>query len=458
MPIQFIDHAHTDQTTKRLVRSHAAKGKNLGRKLNRPSRVQRAKAVVARDKSIIPSTRDVGPVESIERAHPDARIRALATVDRPFGDEFFAVPFAYQSRTLLQKACRFVAAPLYPPALGAAIVVERARNHWGELMFEDETFFHGALALFVATASAASLTPAEQLAAAQHLSRTLALVGARLGGADALSDRSLATVVALTMIDRLRGAHRAGLVHLDGLARMVALRGGLPALVRHRPAIARKVLHADLEFALALGAPARYPLALVPGAATLAWLRARAPGPGEEQEEDEVRDLLRDARAVAWLVNNSPDHGVRLPAPAFYDVLVLLGHRLVAFRALCRGPPRRATHSQTDAALHLALIAFLTTFFFSIGRRRMSIPLLAPLLHDALRTWPGADGDARDLEMALWILCTAKSAAFAHADEDVWLAPKLMLVAQRLELRSWTEVIEKIFGPLCTPEYHRHAA
>ena len=77
--------------------------------------------------------------------------------------------------------------------------------------------------------------------ALRHLSCTFRMVNERLSGNDALSDTSMAVIVAMTQYERLRGQYHQGLVHFKGLQQMVKLRGGITQLVSDAPALAQKL-------------------------------------------------------------------------------------------------------------------------------------------------------------------------------------------------------------------------
>lgn len=66
--------------------------------------------------------------------------------------------------------------------------------------------------------------------ALHHLAETLFHVNARLQGEDALSDSTLAIVVSLINQEQIRNEHSGARVHIDGVRRIVALRGGLDEL------------------------------------------------------------------------------------------------------------------------------------------------------------------------------------------------------------------------------------
>jgi hypothetical protein len=74
-----------------------------------------------------------------------------------------------------------------------------------------------------------------------HLSHTFKLVNKKLSGSEATADTTFAAVVAMTQYSRLSGKHEQGLVHLDGLQRMAAMRGGIRHLAGTHPALTRKI-------------------------------------------------------------------------------------------------------------------------------------------------------------------------------------------------------------------------
>jgi hypothetical protein len=77
--------------------------------------------------------------------------------------------------------------------------------------------------------------------ATHHISQALRLVNEKLSGTDAISNTNIAVVVIMAQFERLRNHYRQGLVHLDGLQRMVELRGGISQLKRDKPSLAHKI-------------------------------------------------------------------------------------------------------------------------------------------------------------------------------------------------------------------------
>ena len=67
-------------------------------------------------------------------------------------------------------------------------------------------------------------------AAIYHLSNSLKYVRQRLESSEALSDSTMGIVMSLITQEQCRHQHKAASVHMDGLAEMIKLRGGLDSL------------------------------------------------------------------------------------------------------------------------------------------------------------------------------------------------------------------------------------
>ena len=99
--------------------------------------------------------------------------------------------------------------------------------------------FHCALA--VSTRS--TVHSVRQEASPQELRHAVTayhLVNVRLSGDLALSDETIAVVVALTIYERLQKKYHNSMLHFQGLSRMVELRGGISQLT-HNPGIVQKL-------------------------------------------------------------------------------------------------------------------------------------------------------------------------------------------------------------------------
>ena len=97
------------------------------------------------------------------------------------------------------------------------------------------------MAVFMTAFPSSTTTPNSQTARVSHICLALHLVNARLSGRDAASNETIAVVLVLGLYERYQGEYRRGLVHLDGLRRMLDLRGGIRELSTSKPDLARKI-------------------------------------------------------------------------------------------------------------------------------------------------------------------------------------------------------------------------
>lgn len=100
--------------------------------------------------------------------------------------------------------------------------------------------FHGTIALSLralSTRPEAGALPSTL--AMGHMARSLKLINARLAAKDGITDTNIAVIVVMTQYARMSGQLDDCRIHLDGLHRMIRLRGGINAI---RPDLAEKVL------------------------------------------------------------------------------------------------------------------------------------------------------------------------------------------------------------------------
>jgi hypothetical protein len=91
--------------------------------------------------------------------------------------------------------------------------------------------------------SLANPHPEQDTSAVQirHLCLALRLVNARLSSKDAVSNETLIAVLILGLYERYQGDFERGLVHLEGVRRMLDMRGGIREFAATGPSWARKV-------------------------------------------------------------------------------------------------------------------------------------------------------------------------------------------------------------------------
>jgi len=101
--------------------------------------------------------------------------------------------------------------------------------------------FHSAVAVSISALNNLVKQQDDPKEAMHHISQALRLVNKKLSGKDAISNTNIAVVLIMAQYERLQNHYRQGLVHLDGLQRMVELRGGISQLKRDKPSLALKI-------------------------------------------------------------------------------------------------------------------------------------------------------------------------------------------------------------------------
>lgn len=84
-------------------------------------------------------------------------------------------------------------------------------------------------------------TPPEAL---MHITQAFRLTNQKLSGDGALTNYTMASVVSLSLHEQLSRDYTRGRVHLDGLVKMVRLRGGLVRLPKE---LAQKICRYEIE-------------------------------------------------------------------------------------------------------------------------------------------------------------------------------------------------------------------
>lgn len=75
-----------------------------------------------------------------------------------------------------------------------------------------------------------------------HVSQAYSLVGRKLSGPEPVADDAIAGVVSLIIYQQIHNQYAIGLTHLNGLYRMIELRGGIGRLVQENLGLALKPL------------------------------------------------------------------------------------------------------------------------------------------------------------------------------------------------------------------------
>ncbi|OTB00690.1 hypothetical protein M426DRAFT_267228 [Hypoxylon sp. CI-4A] len=433
MPFEFVDNASIDRDARKRIRSHAARGKNVGK--THPSRKRRtALKTQTAEKTGSPTARHF--------------YTTVPLIERQIGDSLSVIPLPVElipeSRTLVQKAFFFLINVPYNPGLSSVVEFVGHKSIWVSFLFQDEAYFHCSIAMCLTAANSLVVTQDDYREAIRHLSASLRLVNERLSGEQALSDTTIASVVAMYQYERLRGQHNQALVHFQGLQRMIELRGGVSRLAQEKPALVQKVFRADIQIALYLGMSTRFSVEEVPGAAAIDWLRQKF---GDSRVHHlcqsypfsmlhtGLQDVLVDIAGFASFLNKDAGDDVKINGHTYHEALLLLGYRL--FR---QSPLKESRYSSTfEGILHLGLAIFISTFLLSHNHEYPDLPVLRELTLVLAQEDFGED-NAKE-EVLLWVLFLGGISLF-KGNLDGWLIQRTVQSTKRLGLQSWDDVCQ----------------
>jgi hypothetical protein len=261
----FIDGVKPSKDSKRVSRRHVMKGKNVGKRIHRPSRQMNG-------------TDTSSPSHHLnqDRHCPDEKTGPLSTIGRNLGDAILtqslpAVGVTPRSLKIINECKKLAhwvvtnlthsssvftstAKRLYPVNLGFSL--DEVKLMWVRILFTDnaseladthlraETLsnivylaYHCNVGLMQVCNEIFSGDGNGSVKVLHHLSRTLIRVQTRLASDDALSDSSIALVVSLISQEQISDQLDAAEIHAKGLEKMVQLRGGLGSLEGNVPLV-----------------------------------------------------------------------------------------------------------------------------------------------------------------------------------------------------------------------------
>ncbi|KAK7751742.1 hypothetical protein SLS62_006227 [Diatrype stigma] len=179
----FVDTTRNDKASKRRMRRFVMKGKNAGKTIHRPSRLALAE----------------------NHRRPPQSSTGSTALARVTGDDVDKnALFTYSGAlTMEYRHCL----PTYSlPFKVAPHLLKVINISCNEIFLGDGGTSQKAL---------------------YYLSRTFVQVRKRLASTDALSDATVGIVLSLINQEQIRKEHASARVHIDGLKRMIELRGGL---------------------------------------------------------------------------------------------------------------------------------------------------------------------------------------------------------------------------------------
>ncbi|EEA23674.1 conserved hypothetical protein [Talaromyces marneffei ATCC 18224] len=412
MPFEFIDNnARIDRKTRKRIRSLVATGKNAGKTVVRPSRI---KAFKEQSKyptifSSVPGSTDLKQQES---SSPN-ETASICEIERPIGDDVFFVFTPNQlnptSRYLAKRDC----------------LAEQ---------------------------------PNPSRDAIHHLCHTFRLVNKKLSESKHASMSTIATVLMLAQYERHQSEQYQGLVHLNGLQRLIGARGGALQLQKEMPIVMQKAFRVDLDFALYMGTTTTFNVSSVLTSRMIIFgtkidhlenLTANVVSlPGlSNQLGIELHNALLEATALAGQLNDAVASSTsKVNLYTFNANIILLGYRIISISSLSQ------SHQLTriENAIHLGLSIFVTTFMNGLDRKIPRMPFMSELLRALIKF-----GLQDDHSILLWLLFLGNATVLDPSDHD-WLAPMVAITALELGLHSWGEILKMLVGlPWVNTLYNR---
>jgi hypothetical protein len=277
----------------------------------------------------------------------------------------------------------------------------------------------------------------------KHMSKAFILINKKLSSDEALSDATLLMVLALVIVEQLHDEPQRWEVHLQGLFRIVELRGGL-AQYRDTWELAHKICRADIDFALSTGSRPQMQLdnisfileesvrSLNNNETTLTFPRTL------NALHPVLQSVAKDAIVLAKRVNGSDDR--ELHYREFQANVISICYRLLDLSSL----NAVVFNSTLDLSCYLGLTAFVVTIMLQFGNRRF---LRQQLLEERLRAFL-LDGNnfkrnSLDNSLMLWLLFIGRLSVLEDGDE-IWLLPRMAKEIDELGIEDLPGLFEQL--------------
>ncbi|KAI1133365.1 hypothetical protein F5Y10DRAFT_287747 [Nemania abortiva] len=440
MSFQFVDNSDINRKARKLIRSHVMKGKNCGKV--RVKRDRNPRPTV--DKSIVPygirNTPSDNETSIGAWGNPKCKSSILAVARQLANDMSLLslssmMAIAPQTMLHLRQLAFFVLDVISPAEFCQHTGVTEWM--WFQLTFSDEASMASACAAFVTGDSRHSPV------ALHHMSKVYRLVNERLSGNEALSDTTIAVVASINIYDRLYGDPQKALVHLNGVTRMIALKGGVRELAKRNFVIAEKAFRSDIELALHCGIKPKFSSDDVPRHLILVHPKDCPARHNHEEDEfvasvlyqlvrAELRDVVLDTLRFSHLLDRA-SHGRKLDPAAYQSTIIYISYRLLEIKL-----PHDSSGANDDfnTLIQLAMTGFQNTFCYGIGRKLITFPLLMERFRSVAQI---ISEHNRPRKMVIfWALLMGRISSLANGDDDLWLIPKLKILAHELGLHTWS--------------------
>ncbi|KAJ9149317.1 Fungal specific transcription factor domain-containing protein [Pleurostoma richardsiae] len=336
---------------------------------------------------------------------------------------------------------------LYP--FEVILAPDKREQFWFNNLMIDSAYLHAVI--FSTEAYYATLRGSSSShLAVKHMLKSLNIVAERIasGDRDATSDTTISAVISLTMAAFFYGDYEAGEMHMEGLYKIIMLRGGLASLRGDAYGIQSKACRVDLGHALSTG---RKPLFFADGISWDSYIATHAPianfdPPPPRGDVVEVVNFVekldwrlvniwRDLHEFAQLGNLAYQTQRQLQHDAFHEMMASIHYRLLHLLF---------SDSAADEAVRLGMLAFAATVFLQWVGVRLQYQRLRESLEAALRRLKNEVDDVPPW-LVVWLIASGSVSVFQEV-EGTWLQQWLDDTLKRVGVRSWGQARETLRG------------
>ncbi|KAH8671617.1 hypothetical protein BX600DRAFT_251067 [Xylariales sp. PMI_506] len=437
-----------DDDTRKLIRRHARKGRGNGKR-SRQS---------AQQGSLLGSWINQAHGQSYSSPSPSQDF--LKYIPPFMGQGFIAGPHIMQPIADYIQSATQSTHPIEP-----CIDRSEERYRWFAEVNQDPNYIN--IAWYISTTYfAIAGTPTFTRDAVMHMNKAIALVQEKLAEpSSATADSTLFCVLALAIVSDDIESHDMAMVHLEGLSKLIKLRGGMASLA-HRRALQLKACRLDIRCAMKNGTK---PLFF--SADSLSWqpylvdIGRSIPIQPSMQKTTPLHKLCNnpDVRLVnVWLdlskfctaINLAHQTQRKLSSGLAQEALVSIQYRL---QSLMYDMDDHAAARNELETVRLAMLAFSTTLMTEVQKLPSHYPHSTAQLEQRLqsldRDFIGAEEEDRG-KLILWLTFIRSLIPFDKVEDNDWVGNQLSRTRRVLGLTCWAEARKLIKGFLWVDIIH----
>ncbi|KAH6647334.1 hypothetical protein BKA67DRAFT_523286 [Truncatella angustata] len=423
--LQFISQdAHgIGSSDRRIIRSHVMRGKTAGK----PHHSTRKGVPSIHVRRIITGTSSSGFSKSRQLLWNDL---CLTTFPQQLDSE---------STKLMHRWFFDISDALFPPQFCSKF--DMVKSIWVNCILADKAYFHCTLAISASYINFLERESRLSLQTFHHISKAYELVNLKLSGPGSISDSAIAAVICLVIYQQIHNQLTVGLIHLQGLYRMIQLRGGVVELMQHNRMLALKALRLDVELALQNGSTL-----FKSDEVALCMTSSDFHGPKEQSlgATPKLSDIMLNVVEFASDLNDRSRKGHRKLEPMkFTETLISLLYRLMEGAPLRR--PNSVPGELSGKMTHLAMLAFLTSLLPVYVHDCSSYPLLSDCLQYTIQGFHSnyLDTETSGTLLILWSLFISGVSVLKYGKHNCLLL-SISKCCERLGISDWPTVRRKL--------------